>query len=217
MLISFDYLFKKYNVNAKGVLHCGSSTGQEAEAYKAQGIEKVIWVEAIPEIFEGLLKHLDDVECSGPEVICINACISDEDDKEVTFHVSSNEGQSSSFLELGTHAIVHPNVTYIRDIKCTTKRLDTIFRESNFDIKDYPFISFDLQGAEMFALRGMGDLLKEVQYAYLEVNKDYLYRGCSLIEDIDDYMDQYNLLRVETQWAGNTGWGDAFYVRKGLL
>lgn len=211
MLISFDYLFKKYGVTAKGVLHCGSSTGQENDAYHNAGVERIIWVEAIPEVFSELVSQVFNDTGS---TICINACISDEDDKEVVFHVSSNEGQSSSFLELGTHAIVHPNVSYVRDIKCTTKRIDTIFRESNLDIKDYPFINFDLQGSEMYALRGMGEMLNEVQYAYLEVNKAHLYVGCSLVEEIDEYLAKYNLFRVETEWAGNTNWGDAFFIKR---
>ena len=39
MLIPFDQLFKRHNVQAQGVLHLGANTGQEAQAYADQGIK----------------------------------------------------------------------------------------------------------------------------------------------------------------------------------
>ena len=213
MLIDFKFLFDKYRVKSKGVLHIGANTGQEAIHYKNNGIERCIWIEAIPEVFNQLVEHVEKYE----NTICINACIGDEDGKEVEFKVSSNEGQSSSFLELGTHAIVHPDVRYVRVIKMFTNRVSTIFSEMGLDMRDYTFLNIDLQGAEMYALRGMGALLRHVDYAYLEVNNDYLYQGCPLIREIDDFMDIFEFTRVEVHWAGNTGWGDAFYVKKNLL
>jgi FkbM family methyltransferase len=213
MLIPFKDLFEKYNINAKGVLHIGASTGQECAHYYANGIERTIWIEAIPDVFNELVKHIEPY----PDAIAINACISDEDGKEVDFNISSNRGESSSFLPLGTHAIVHPDVSYISQIKCHTKRIDSIFKEMDFDIKNYTFLNIDLQGAELFALRSMGELLDSVDYAYLEVNKDYLYVGCSLIGEIDEYMQKFGFVLVETEWAGNTGWGDCFMIKKHLL
>lgn len=213
MLIDFKFLFEKYKVNATGVLHIGAHTGQEAEAYSANGIENVIWIEANPELFKKLLEHVAGIAGT----VCINACISDTDGEKKVFHISSNEGQSSSFLELGTHAVVHPDVTYVKDIECTTKRIMSIFYENGLNIDDFTFLNIDLQGAELFALKGMGGLLDRVQYAYLEVNKAELYKDCALVEEIDEYMAVFNFIRVETLWAGNTNWGDAFYVKKNLL
>jgi FkbM family methyltransferase len=213
MLIEFKYLFDKYSVKAKGVLHIGAHIGQEAEAYVANGIERVIWIEANPDLFD----KLTDRTLSIPGTICINACISDTDGEEKVFHVSSNDGQSSSFLELGTHAVVHPDVTYVKDIRCTTKRIMSIFYEQGFEIDEYTFLNIDLQGAELFALRGMGGLLDRVKYAYLEVNKAELYKGCALIDEVSEYMAKFGFVLVETLWAGSTNWGDAFYIKKELL
>lgn len=215
MLIDFKYLFEKYKVSARGVIHIGANTGQEADAYKDNGIVRVIWVEAILEVYKKLVEHVSDPKYG--DTICINACISDVDGKEIVFHESNNESQSSSFLELGTHAEVHPDVKYVRDIKCYTRRITSLFRELSIDINDYTFLNIDLQGAEMYALRGMVQLLDSVNYAYLEVNKAELYKGCALIEEIDSFMGLFDFVRVETLWAGNTNWGDAFYVKKNLL
>lgn len=229
MLIPFDGLFKKYNVNAKGVIHIGASTGQEIEHYYDNGIERSIWIEAIPSVFEQLKENIKPY----PNAYAICACISDKHGGIVDFGVSNNEAQSSSFLPLGTHKIAHPSVVYVETLKLKTERMDQLLKKQyripdkpdfildHFKIienaLEYTFLNIDLQGAELFALRGMGGMLNDINYAYLEVNKEELYVGCALIEEIDDYLTKYDLQRVETHWAGNTGWGDAFYVRKTLL
>ena len=144
----------------------------------------------------------------------VNACLSNVDDNEVTFNISSNEGQSSSFLEFGTHKTAHPDVSYIDQIQLKTKRLDTLIDEINLNVHEFNFLNMDLQGAELLALRGLGDYLKYFKYAYLEVNKEELYKGCPLVEDLDMYLIGFGFRRVETSWAGNFGWGDSFYIRK---
>lgn len=210
MLIDFRTLFPKYNVNPKGVLHVGANVGEEAPVYLELGIKRQVWIEANPEIYEKLKANIS----SNSEAVALLNCIGDIQNENVVFHVSNNEGQSSSILELGTHAIVHPSVTYIQEIKMKAVRIDTLRPEI---LEELDLLNIDLQGAELKALKGMGELLYQFNWAYLEVNKEELYVGCALIGEIDDYLAKYDLQRVETHWAGNTGWGDAFYVRKTLL
>jgi len=214
MMIDFDYLFHKFNIESTGILHIGASTGQEALKYKELGIKKVVWVEAIPDVFEGLVKYLESVGCLDENVICINACVSDVDGKEVTFNISNNEAQSSSFLELGHHKVIHPTVEYIGHLKMTTKRISSIVREQNIDLKGIDFLNIDLQGAELLALKGMGMLLAGFKYCYLEVNKKETYLGCPLVGELDEYLEIFNFKRVETgQWVADT-WTDALYIRE---
>lgn len=214
MLIDFTYLFQKYHVHATGVLHIGANTGQEEVHYAANGIERIIWVEADPETFDKLSKSTTG---KIPNTIFINACIGENEGEVVDFNLSNNDRQSSSFLPLGTHATVHPDVVYTESIKATIKRIDNIFHASDFKMTDYTFLNIDIQGAELMALKGMGKLLAQVEYAYLEVNKAELYIGCALIDEIDSYMSLFDFVRVETLWAGNTNWGDAFYIKRNLL
>jgi FkbM family methyltransferase len=213
MMIDFDYLFNKFNIQSKGILHLGSSTGQEALKYKSLGIERVIWVEAIPKVFGELVKYLEIVGCMNEGCICINACVSDVDGKEVVFNISNNEAQSSSFLELGYHKIIHPSVEYIDHIKMVTKRVSTIVKEMNIDLTGIDFLNADLQGVELLALKGMGDLLYNLKYCYLEVNKRSTYVGCALIEEVDEYLSLFGFKRVETgTWVADT-WTDALYIK----
>ena len=78
---------------------------------------------------------------------------------------------------------------------------------------EFNFLNFDIQGAELKALKGMEEYLDKVDYLYTEVNSDYVYKDCALITEIDDYLKQFNLVRVETSWT-DCKWGDAFYIKQ---
>lgn len=206
MLIPFETLFKKYNIQSKGILHVGASLGQEAQRYADLGIKKMIFIEAIPDVFLQLKSNISTF----PDAVALNACVSDEDGVKVKFNIANNEGQSSSFLEFGTHIEQHPTVRFIDSIELETVRLDSLLKDMN--LSEIDFLVMDLQGAELLALKGMGDLLNKFKYAYLEVNRDELYVNGAKVEEIDIYLDNYGFKRKETKMLG-FGWGDALYIK----
>lgn len=212
MLIPFPYLFEKYHIKSEGVLHLGAHLGQEAEAYRQCGVKRVIWIEALPSIYHRLVNKM----AMFPGSTCLRACLSDKDGETVNFYMSSNEGQSSSFLKFGTHTLEHPTVTVVRTTKMVTSRVDTLLRQSQLKIGSGWFLNADLQGAELLALKGMGDLLWKFDHAYIEVNEEELYLGCPLVKEIDDYLLQYGLAGVETKMT-DAGWGDKYYKRFATL
>jgi len=205
MLIDFRTLIKKYNFKPKGVLHVGAHTGQEAEVYNEICSGNVVWIEANPQLYKRLLRHLEQF----PRQIGIHALVSDTDGLEMDFNISSNDGQSSSILELGTHKDVHPEVTYVDKIQLISSRIDKI----QYDFNGLDFLNMDLQGAELLALKGMGKLLDQFNYAYLEVNWTELYKGCPLLAELNKFMESKGFKFKESLEAGNTGWGDAFWMR----
>lgn len=206
MLIPFSNLKQKYKFNPTGVLHVGASEGQELTEYFKLGIKDIIFIEALPKIFEVLCKKT--MQYDG--VICYNECISDIDGEEIIFNVANNGGQSSSFLDFGTHKQMHPDVSFIDHIKLRTIRLDTLFPTLD---KKFNFLNMDLQGAEGHALRGMGSLLDQFDYLYLEVNTTEVYKGCMQLPEMDEFLKERGFKRVETFFPGNCTWGDAFYIR----
>jgi FkbM family methyltransferase len=207
-MISFDYLVDKHKLDIKGVLHLGASTGQERDAYDTYCKGKVMWVEAIPRVYLDLQQNIKPY----PQQTAYNACLSNVDGDEVVFNVSNNESQSSSILELGVHALIHPEVHYIEQIAMKTQRVDTLLKD--VDVSGINFLNVDLQGAEHLAIEGMGDLIKNIDYALLEVNMKETYKGCMLIEELDYFMLQRGFERVETgEWVAET-WTDALYIRK---
>lgn len=206
MLIPFKYLFDKYGIKDIGILHIGGSYGQEASAYHEQGVARVVFVEAIRQVYNQLKLN---VRPYGYQAL--HACVSDKDGEIVTFNISNNEMQSSSILEFGTHTKEHPGVVFTSKTKLQTVTADTLLKTHGIDPKDYQFINLDIQGAELMALKGMD--LTHVQYAYIEVNEKELYKGCPLIAEIDEYLRMYDLIRAETHLTPH-GWGDAFYIKK---
>lgn len=205
MLIDFRQLFPRWNIKPAGVLHVGANVGEEAPVYDELGIEEVVWIEGNPEIFMKLESNISKY----PNQFAYNFCVSDTDEQDVLFHVSNNGSQSSSILELGTHKTVHPEVHYVKDIPMKAYRIDSIMPEGT----KLDFLNMDIQGAELLALRGMGNRLRQFKWAYLEVNQAELYKGCPHVNDIDLFLTGFHFRRVETRWAGNTGWGDALYIK----
>ena len=217
MLIPLHDLIIKYNIQLRGVLHVGAHECEEIRDYEQYvSRDKILWVEAMP----------DKVITSrntypGVQMVC--AVVSDQVE-EVTFH-QSNNGQSSSILNLGTHQQLHPQVWYVKDTKVQTCTLATVLQSLNNVFWSEPtlsgptlsgsgfnFINLDIQGAELKALHGMEAWLGGIDYIYTEVNQEYVYEGCALIGEIDEYLAKFGFKRVETVWHANA-WGDAFYIR----
>lgn len=212
MLIPFKDLFKHYGIKSTGVIHLGANTGQEADTYVEMGVKQVIWVEALPDICAQLHDHVRN-RAGHHAVYC--ACLSDVNGEAVTFNVANNGGQSSSFLKFGTHAQEHPTVKFVQEMKMNTVRFDTLLEGFDLRRKDGWFLNVDLQGAELKAMRGMGDILKHCAHAYVEVNRAELYKGCPLVGDIDNFLLPFGFLPMETKWTG-AGWGDRFYTNPGF-
>lgn len=207
MLIDFRKLFPKYGINPTGVLHVGANVGEEAPVYDELGITDVIWIEANPEIF---VKLEDNIK-KYPRHVALNYCVSDvEEDSQL--HISNNGSQSSSILPLGTHLLVHPDVHYIKDIPVKLYRLDTILKGSW--IQHFNFLNIDIQGAELKALKGMGALLDQFKWVYLEVNWKELYVGCALFSEVEAFMKEKGFKVAEYKECGRTSWGDCLFIRK---
>jgi FkbM family methyltransferase len=164
--------------------------------------EDVIWIEAIP--FKAL-----EAQCRLiPNVY--NAVISDKDDEDVVFNISNNI-QSSSILQLETHAQEHPDVVYTASFQTKSVTLDTFFERNAIDPSKCEFWNFDIQGAELMALKGATRSIPYAKVIYLEVNEKELYKDCGMINEVDTFLSSYNFKRVITKVTKH-GWGDAIYI-----
>jgi FkbM family methyltransferase len=203
MLIPLHQIIQKYNVQIKGILHVGAHECEELSDYERYiPRNKILWVEAMPD-------KVDISKSRYPNLLIENAVVSDVEEI-VKFNISNN-GQSSSMLEFGLHSTFHPHVHYVNSFEAQTKLLKNII--CNYDI-NYNFLNLDIQGAELKALKGMEEYLPKVDYIYTEVNCDYVYKGCAIVTEIDEYLKKFGLHRVETRWWQDCKWGDAFYIRK---
>lgn len=209
MLIPFKQVIENYNIVPNGVIHVGASTGQEAQDYVDNGVKKMIWIEADESLMDKLSAHLSTISDTS---VVINACVSDVDGNEVFFKIANNEGQSSSILNFEYHKVAHKEVFFVDSVPMTTFTLNTLLKEME-DIKDYNILNADIQGAELLMLKGATEILPNIDCLYLEVNEKELYKGCGLIHEIDDFVKQFGFQRVQTEWCGDFGWGDAVYIK----
>ena len=212
MLIPYhriQQILTENKIAINGAFHIGAHECEELSFYRQLGVPSidVIWIDAIPQ------KVVEAKHRGVPNVY--HAVVTDQDNQDVIFHVSNN-GQSSSVLEFGTHSQEHPWVTYVEDLPQKSITIQTFVKDNQIKMEKHNFWNFDIQGAELMALKGAGDLIHTAAAIYLEVNEKELYKGCGLIGEIDDFLLQYGFTRVATEMTVH-GWGDALYIKQSKL
>ena len=200
-------LLSTNNISINGCFHVGAHNCEELETYNILGVknEDIVWVDALSsKVNESILRGVPNV---------YHAVISDRDDEDIEFNVSNNFA-SSSIFEVGTHLEQHPHIYYIDKIQEKSITIDTFFERNNLNASKYDFWNFDIQGAELLALKGATKSIKYAKVIYLEVNSEELYKNGALINEIDDFLVQFKFKRVITNMLKH-GWGDAIYILEG--
>lgn len=200
MLISFSEIVKKYNMNITGIIHIGAHYGEELQDYIDNGINDMILFEPLIDNFNILEENVKNLNVN----IWAHQVALGSTSGIAEMYVSSNEKQSSSILKPKVHLTHHPNVSFPSTEQVEVKTLD------QFETFNFNFINMDVQGYELEVLKGGSKTLEHIDYVYCEVNRDEVYENNAFIEQIDDYLEKYNLIRVETSWDGGI-WGDALY------
>jgi hypothetical protein len=208
MILNIDDVYKALlynNIDIKGVFHVGAHDCEELLFYNSFGVknEDIVWIDAVE-------SKVTDATNRGI-VNVYNALITDKDDEDIYFNISNNI-QSSSILEFGTHSQEHPWVVYTDKVLKKSITVDTFFEKNDLDASEYNFWNFDIQGAELIALKGATKSLQYAKALYLEVNEKELYKNCALINEIDEFLSKHNFQRVLTKFTQH-GWGDALYLK----
>jgi FkbM family methyltransferase len=189
-----------------GVLHVGAHECEEMSFYQHMGVEpnNVYWFDAYQEkVDQANQRNIPNV---------FQAVVTNADNNVVTFHITNNI-QSSSILEFGTHEINHDWVKVVQQRKLSTTTIDTLVNMYQIPIQQLNFWNFDIQGAELLALKGASSSLKYADAIYLEVNTEEVYKKCALVTEIDDFLAGHGFKRVLTKMT-DAGWGDALYLRQ---
>ena len=139
---------------------------------------------------------------------CHNVALGSKETTMELFVETANQGQSNSLLKPKFHVNQYPHIRFHNEIKVPVKTLDSFLLDNS-----YNFISIDVQGFELEVLKGSTDTLKNVEYIIAEINNTQLYEGGCMVEELDQFLTQFNLYRAETNWIGGT-WGDGFYIKR---
>ncbi len=208
MLISSNEVIAeltKHGIHVRGVLHLGAHECEEKGFYNNDlkiSDENIVWIDANPELVE-------KAKANGHNNVYVGAISNDE--KELDFKISNN-GQSSSLLDFGLHARYHSWVHYVKTIKVKTETLGQFYNRNGLEPEKYNFWNLDIQGVEYDVLSAAKELLKYADAIYTEVNIAEVYKGCGLMDQIDELLFQNGFKRVITNLTPYK-WGDALYIR----
>jgi FkbM family methyltransferase len=193
-----------------GVIHVGGHIGQELPTYKKSKVENILIFEPQKVPFEKLSKVADDL--SFENIKLVNKALGNSI-QEIEM-ICNEDGLCSSVLNPKIVLEQYPDIKFDRKEKVDMTTLDSYFDEMIQD--QYNFINMDTQGYELEVLKGAKNSLKNIDAVYTEVNNVEVYEDNALIEEIDEFLNDYNMIRIETNWMGGT-WGDAFYIKQDLI
>jgi FkbM family methyltransferase len=141
---------------------------------------------ALFEPLEGPLAVLRERAARDTRLKVFPVAVSDRDG-EAEFHVTSNDGESSSLLRFGSHGELFPQVQVQRTILVPTRRLDAALAEAGLPLPDVLLV--DVQGAEFQVLSALPRaLLQEVRLIYTEVSTESVYAGGGLLPQVEELL-----------------------------
>ena len=136
--------------------------------------------------------------------------VSDTDDQVVNFNITNNT-KCSSLLDFDYHKEIHPEIIIEKQITLTTKTIQTLYKENNINKTKYNVLVMDIQGAELLALKGMGDIINNMDAVYIEATEKPLYEGGCVLEDLDKFL--FNLGYSRKYLMLLNSYGNAFYLK----
>ncbi|MDY7005637.1 MAG: FkbM family methyltransferase [Cyanobacteriota bacterium] len=186
--------------SSKGIIHIGGNQGQEAEFYATHN-KSVIWIEALPQVFELLEKKI----AKYPNQQAINALVTDTDGKEYKFNVSNNSVSSSLFEFGDAKDKLYPHLTMVDAARLVGKTLSTIYHEFNIDVSKFDFLLLDVQGAELMVLKGAESILHNFKYILTEVSTVNIYKNGVLWDELKAFLNQKGFKETTSETPNKHG------------
>lgn len=191
-------------MNIEGIVHIGAHYGEEIQEYVNNGIQNITLFEPLSNNFDVLAERLRNInaDIQGHQVALGSK------KGNATMYLSSNQGESSSILKPKEHLKHHPDITFDGIEEVEVDILD------NYELHECNFMNIDVQGYELEVFKGATETLKNIDYIYCEVNRGEMYEGNPMVEELDEFLNEYGFERVETYWPETWyKWGDALYIK----
>ncbi len=103
-----------------------------------------------------------------------------------TFHLS-RQSDSSSLLPIGSEQIrLFPQTDEVGTLDVTVRCLDDYI--ARWALHSHMLLKLDVQGFELFALRGAIATLARCSYVYVECSEVPLYKGQALFPEVADFL-----------------------------
>jgi len=194
-----------------GSCHCLESV----EFSKTFKNSKIYAFEANLVSYQECLKNSSGIE----NIKVINTCVNDYDgfckffpinpDKTKTTWFDGNRGASSMFKSNGAADHIEKYVQDEVEMQCM--RLDTFCNTEK--IQKIDAIWMDLQGAELLALKGLGDYLDTVQVIQTELEVNPMYEKQCLFEETNKFLNDKGFFKISGDQNVRFG-NDFVYTRR---
>lgn len=178
--------------HCRAVIHIGANDGTERDLYARHSLA-VLWVEALPDVFQTLANNLRDY----PKQRAINALVTDRDGETYDCHVSSNSGASSSIYDFQDHQELWPDVAFTNTIRLCSTTLPTLLRDAGTSPSEFDALILDVQGAELLAVAGAGQVLDSLRFIRAEAADFASYRGACTLATLSRALKDKGLLFAE--------------------
>lgn len=180
-------LLKQYA--PRRVLHLGAGppdiVKREVWHYEHMGVNHVHYVEANPELEDGLAV----VRAAGWDYSI--ACLSDTDGDPADLLITPFNLGCSSLLQMSEFLKeTHRQVRQTRGIKVQTIRLETLLK----DVEPFDTVVSDLQGYDLIALEGFAPRLHEVETLMIEECETELYENSHTREEVEEWMLEHGFV-----------------------
>jgi FkbM family methyltransferase len=174
-------------------------------------LEQVVLFEPLPDC----LAELRDAQGGDPRIRIVPCAIAGASG-EVVFHVSSNDGLSSSLMPFGTHTRHTPEVAFVRDIAVPARTLEDAMAEHRLGQPDLLFM--DVQGAEYAILAAVSpERLAAVKLLFTEVSLEEVYRGGRTLPELAARLGEAFLCCGYAPSRGQKGMhGNALFLNRGF-
>ncbi len=197
-----------------GILQVGANSGQEIDLFVNNNIHYAALIEPLDLPFSTLKSQCVE----HPYYLPIQVLCGSTDGTKVNFHVSSNNGESSSIFEPAKHLDDFPWVAFPATVELTTFTLDrvmlAVMSERPEIANAIDMLYMDVQGAELLVLKGANNLLHKIRYIYTEVGLGGGYSGGVELTDLLLFLKLYGFNLYELE-INALGWGNAFFIRQG--
>jgi hypothetical protein len=123
--------------------------------------------------------------------------VTDEDGQKLTLHIASNDGASSSILDLADHRDIWPDVHYVDEVRLESISLPTLLSTERLRAEQYDMLTLDTQGSELLILKGAVPLLGGFRYIKTEVADFESYVGCARRHEVTAFLAAHGF----DEWA----------------
>ena len=197
------------------VVHVGAHWGEDAAFYESCDAETVLWVEADPDTYAGLVEAMG--KRTRARHLTENALVSAEAGENLSFHRFRGDGASSS-VHRATEAMAErfpQNVETGEVLELTTRSLPEILARHGVDptMAKRPMLVLDVQGHEFEVLKGLGAGLRDFAMCKCEVSRVELYAGGARFDEIDAHMRAQGFRLASHSYFRVPRHGDVLYLR----